>query len=420
MRPCRKAFSVQEKKHFFYGWVIVFLCSVVILIHYGIGYNILTAFNIPICESTGITRQEYAVMYTLMSIGQIAASLQAAKIIKRIGLMNFIRAGSILFILTTLFSCFVRTPLMLWLVGLIYGPTFISGGFFALSIIIANWFKEKRGTATGIVFMSSGLGSVFMLPLANTWIESFGWQKAKLMFTLISLVLIPVVFFLLKEKPEDMGLRAYGADSVQTKAPAEEDLWGYERKDLYRLPGAWLFLLFIIGTNFTTSTGNTMMPYLRDLGYSSAFATRVQSLNMLSLAIGRISAGFLSDKFSVRKSGGVCVLLSPLMIIGAMLCRDHSWGIPVLIVGYGIAMAVNSVFVTLLTGKIFGRKYFSSVYGLFSSVGALMGASSPLIYGRIFAQTGSYYPAYTLYLGIVICGVIAFFAASAITKPKKD
>ncbi len=411
---------MKKKSGVFYGWFIVAFCSIVILIHYGIGYNILTAFNIPLCESTGITRQQFAVIYTLMSVGNILAALQGSAIIKKIGLLNFIRTGSVIFVLNTLFFSTVRNRFMLWAVGLIYGPTYVSGGFFALSIIIANWFQEKRGIATGIVFMSSGLGSVFLLPLANRWIESFGWQRAMFFFFLLSLVMLPVVFFLLKEKPQDLGLEPYGRGEALSKPPAEEDLWGYERKDLLRLPGAWLFLIFITGNNFTTSTGNTIIPYLRDLGYASTAATRVQSLNMLSLAVGRITSGYLCDKFSVKKMGSVCVALSPMMILGAILARDHSWGLILLVLGYGVAMSVNSVFMTLLTGKLFGRKHFSSVYGLFSSVGSIMGATSPLIYGAIFAARGSYYPVYCLYLGFLCCGICSFFAACAITKKKPE
>ncbi|MBR0140584.1 MAG: MFS transporter [Firmicutes bacterium] len=410
---------VKEKKPFFYGWFIIVCCCVIILIDYGVGYNILTAFTIPICESTGISREQYGIMYTLMTVGQIITSINASKIMKKMGVLNMIRAGAVLFILVTWYSAHVTKAWQLWLIGLLYGPTFVTGGFFALSIIIANWFKEKRGMATGLVFMSSGLGTVFMLPLATRWIESMGWQTAKLYFAAISLVMIPVCFFFLKEKPEDMGLKPYGEGTAAEKPPAEEDLWGYDRPELVRMPGAWVFLMFIMGVNFAGSLGSITVPYLRDLGYEASAAARIQSLNMLSLAIGRTTTGLVSDRFSVEKSGAFCIALSPMVFLGAMLARDYSWGIIIMILGYGITMSVNSVFVTLLTGKIFGRKHFASVYGLFSGAGAMMGACSPLIYGRIFAVTGSYYPALKLYFFILICGALCYFTAARIT-PKKN
>ncbi len=409
----------REKKPVFHGWFIIACCCVIIMIDYGVGYNILSAFTIPICESTGISRQQYGIMYTMMTVGQIFTAINASKIMKKIGVLNMIRAGAVLFVLVTWYSSHVTKAWQLWLVGLLYGPTFVSGGFFALSIIIANWFKEKRGMATGLVFMSSGLGTVFMLPLANRWIESMGWQAAKFNFALISLVMIPVSFFLLKEKPEDMGLKPYGTGTATEKPPAEEDLWGYDRPELVRIPGAWFFLLFIMSVNIAGSLGSITVPYLRDLGYDPAVAARIQSLNMLSLAVGRTAAGLISDRFSVEKSGAFCVAMSPLVFVGAILARDYSWGIIIMILCYGITMSVNSVFMTLLTGKIFGRKHFASVYGLFSGVGSMMGACSPLIYGRIFTVTGSYYPALKLYFVILICGAICFFTASRIT-PKKN
>lgn len=412
---------MKNESKFFYGWAIVAMCSVIILICYGIGYNTMTAFNIPICTSTGITRQQFSMMYTLMSTGQIIMSFYATKIINKMGLLNFMKAGTILFLGLTWYSCYISRAWQLYLLGLLYAPTFLTGGFFCLSLIIANWFKEKRGFATGVVFMSSGLGSVVLLPLVNTWIENYGWHKAKFNLFLISLVMLPIVFFLLKERPEDMGLKPLGDDSTSAvkKPAAAEDRWGYTRADLIKLPGAWLYALFIIGLNFAASIGSTVIPYLCDIGFDAAVATRVQSMDMLSLAIGRIAAGYLCDKFSVKKAGGYFIILAPLMPIGLILAQTMgSSALVLLVVGYGMAMALNSVLNTLLIGMLFGRKHFSSVYGLFQSLGGIIGAASPIIYGKIYAHTGSYYPAYVAYTAILIVGVIGFFIASKITKPQ--
>ncbi|MCF0150327.1 MAG: MFS transporter [Firmicutes bacterium] len=416
---------MKQQGKIFYGWAIVAMCSVIILITYGIGYNTMTAFNIPMCTSTGITRQQFSFMYTLMSVGQIIVSFYATKILRRLGLLNCIKAGTVLFLGLTLYSCFITRPWQLYLLGLLYAPTFLSGGFFCLSLVIANWFKENRGLATGVVFMSSGLGSVFLLPLVNSWIQCYGWNRAKLYLFFISLVMVPIVFFLLREKPEDMGLKALGAENEEalqklSSAAASEDLWGYDRKDLLRLPGAWAYGLFVIGLNFAVSMGSTVIPYLCDIGFDASVATKVQSMDMLSLAIGRIAAGFLCDKFTVRKAGKFFIALSPFMPIGLLLAARGSYALVFLVIGYGMAMTLNSVLNTLLIGMLFGRKHFSSVYGLYNAIGGVIGAASPVIYGKIYAQTGSYYPAYQAYTVILIAGVIGFFIAAAITRPKQE
>lgn len=412
--------KLEKQGRLYYGWIVVAACSMIILIDYGFGYNVLTVFNIPVCDTTGITRRQYSTMYTMAVLGQIFGSFSADRIIKKIGVMNTIRAGCILSIANTFFSAFVKNAPMLWLMGFLYGPTYVACGFFCLSIVIANWFNEKRGLATGIVFMSSGLGSVFLLPLSSRWIENFGWEKARFLFGVISLILLPIALILLKEKPADKGLEPYGGAAASAKSLSADDNWGYERKQVCRMGGAWLFALFVLGLNIYSATGSTIVPYLCDEGYSSAFASRIQSLNMFTTALSRVSAGYFCDRFSVEKTSRVYILTSPLLLAGALLISAGAgiFGVVIMATGYGFMMSIGSVFMTMLVGKLFGRKHFSEVYGLFSGLGCAAGTVSPLIYGKIYADSGSYVPVYILYSVILVIGISAYFAAGKVMAKK--
>ena len=78
-------------------------------------------------------------------------------------------------------------------------------GWMPFTVIIGNWFTKRRGFAIGLTFMGSGVGGMIFNSLGGYLIASVGWRSTIMIYALIlTLVMLPVVLFVIKVKPQDM------------------------------------------------------------------------------------------------------------------------------------------------------------------------------------------------------------------------
>ena len=77
--------------------------------------------------------------------------------------------------------------------------------------IVNRWFVARRGTVLGILTASGSTGQLIFLPMLARAPNDYGWRVAVLLVAAIIAALIPLAAWLLRESPESMGLRAYGA-----------------------------------------------------------------------------------------------------------------------------------------------------------------------------------------------------------------
>ena len=81
-----------------------------------------------------------------------------------------------------------------------------------------------------------GLGGFILSPVIANLITNFGWRQTYFIMGLVTLVIgLPIVLFVIKKTPEEVGLEPYGADeddhSVNSsKAKTEIDITQLKRR----------------------------------------------------------------------------------------------------------------------------------------------------------------------------------------------
>ncbi len=84
-----------------------------------------------------------------------------------------------------------------------------------LGATVANtWFEQRRGMVLGLLTASSATGQLLFLPLAAWLTERFGWRAAIAPVATLCLLVFALAFLLVRHRPEDLGLRPYGAAPV--------------------------------------------------------------------------------------------------------------------------------------------------------------------------------------------------------------
>src|SRR5205823_2837877 len=81
-----------------------------------------------------------------------------------------------------------------------------------LGATVANrWFVKRRGAVLGVMTAAGATGQLIFLPSLAALAVDFGWRYAAVMVTCGALLVLPVVALLMRSRPADVGLSAYGA-----------------------------------------------------------------------------------------------------------------------------------------------------------------------------------------------------------------
>lgn len=390
-----------EKHNIFYGWVVVACGILVMAVAYGIVCNCFSLYVKPVTEELGFTRQSFNVCVTITNVVFMLLSLFAGKIFSKIKVLTLMKISCI--VLPAAYFCYsLCTELwMFYVVALLTGTTSALLTFLPFTLLIANWFDEKRGFAIGMTFMGSGVGGMLFNTLGGGWMESMGWQWASvIMAACIAVVAIPVVFLVLKEKPADVGLAPLGAGGAQkTAAPA----YGIDFKTALRMPGFWATTAFALFIGFAATTlSNTIVPHLSDVGFSARHASTIMSIYMGCLAVCKILLGTMYDKLGMKKA---TVIASLMVVVGltGLLLGANLWAHILVVAGAALGCAVGTVAYPNLTQAAFGTVAYATIYGIVNAANSLSNSVAPLYYSAIYDATGSYNIA--LITGIVLVGV---------------
>jgi len=258
--------------------------------------------------------------------------------------------------------------------------------------LLSRWFRAKRGRAVGIATSGIGLGGVIFSPVANRLIEEFGWRLSYVIIGSGALLLtLPLIILLVKEDPSELGLLPDGAETR-----IEEPLWVPSKAIR-----TWAFWLSSFALFFTSSSMfgilTHQVPFSRDLGISPGAAAIAFSAVAGMGVVGKLSFGFLMDKFNKRLIICLCYLLQSLGIL-ILVFTKNIFFLWLYIIIFGFAMGGNATLRPLITSWLFGISSFGTIYGamqLFHSAGSSLG---PILGGIVFDMMGSYRLAFLIFL----------------------
>ena len=96
-------------------------------------------------------------------------------------------------------------------------------GSMALSLVATvtgRWFVARRGLVSGILTAGGAAGQLIFLPLVAALDAAHGWRAASLGTTAAALAVVPLVAWLLRDRPRDLGrdaLRRHRRPTTSTR-----------------------------------------------------------------------------------------------------------------------------------------------------------------------------------------------------------
>ena len=136
----------------------------------------------------------------------------AAALMERFGVRRVAAASLALVAIGSGLTLLMTSAWQLWLLwGFAVG---IGTGSLALvfGAIVANrWFVRHRGLVIGVFSAASSTGQLVFLPAIAHLADGPGWRWAAGLVAVAALALVPLVWWILRDHPADVGTTPYGA-----------------------------------------------------------------------------------------------------------------------------------------------------------------------------------------------------------------
>lgn len=286
---------------------------------------------------------------------------------------------------------------------------FLGAGTLPLSYsrVIIGWFAKRRGIALGVSLAGFGVGAMLMPMLARYLIENWGWREAYLVFAgLVLFVSWPLTWWVLREKPSDMGLLPDG-ESTQEVSNISLDSLGLTGREALTQRSYWLvlFSFMLVGVGITSILAH-LVPILLGRGMSLTYATSCMSLLGLGLIFGRILAGYLMDRYFAPY---VAALFLAGLLAGVVILATGASGPVVFLAALLVGLATGSEIseIAYIVSRYFGSKAFGQIYGIMFAAFQIGSAAGALVMGRYYDSAGNYIGAlwgvsFLVFIGIIL------------------
>ena len=396
--PTPQSEPARRRSRFFYGWTIVassVATNTLLSAAYFQGFSVLF---LPIESAFGWPRWVISTALGMRQLESGVASPFVGFMLTRITPRKLILFSGLL------------TGLGLFLMGFINGiATFFilffvaslgaSGASHAVTwpVLVARWFRRKRGIAMGFAVMGPIFGSPFLV-LNTSLEEAYGWRAVLFASGIIVMVGISLVSMLVRNNPEDKGLYPDGdvyegeeqLATARSRAKADS---GLTLRDVLHTREFWLLVAYMGGT-FIVNSGIQahQIPYfVQDRGFSPAAAAFSVTLVFLLSAFGRIGGGFMMDRSDYRFVLAIMAVVMGLSIIYLQLMRPSTViGAFPFIAAFGIGFGSMIPIRGTLGSMMFGMRSLGPVIGLLQGGAVAAGVVGPIYLGVMFDLNGDY------------------------------
>lgn len=398
---------------------------------------ILTCFGIfitPVTQYFGVPKVSFSLVFSVICLTMMVALPITGRLLKKYSMRTILTIDTLLCGLAYGTMGLVQAVWQLYICGIVIGIGLPGLIFLAVPTLIGNWFSKRVGFFTGLCFAFTGIGGALFNPIGSTLIASGsdGWRMCYFIFAAIILACtLPFTFFIVRDKPSDLGLLPMGSGEKNVEASASTDAKtdtatvsvharsnfddGISAHKALRMPS-----FFMIGAFYALITLNQQISQFFP-SYAATFSTTAPEIAaaggliagavMVGQAVGKVVLGALNDT-SERIACFVGVLCG---VVGLVLLWLKITALPIMLLGaalFGVVYAMTTVETPILVRAVFGNKDYTIIYSRIAIVSSLMSAIALVVWSLIVdGSAGGYDILFGLGFALMLsCLILALFA----------
>lgn len=411
-----------KERGLYYGWIIVFVTFLSLLISFGIRSSFAVSFN-ALTREFGWTRADLSLSFAILTLCFAATQAATGWLMDKWKARLVIGIG-IGLVAVSMFGMALADRL--WqvhlLIGVFFGLGFGLMGILPASVLVIRWFKRRKGTALGVSNMGVSLGQMILAPVSMILLLSIGWRLTFVVLGAAAVVLImPLVLLLIRDRPADMGLKVDGGRLDPAGTETDESV-----PDHHLVPGPgpnpvpdpsmktnalsqapaqnevpfrtacaqapmWLLAAGFFVCGFTVNIINLHFVVMAmDRGFTGLTAANALGLMGGMNLAGVLGVNILSDYISKRKIPlGALYAIRGLSFV-VLLSGQGILSLYLFALLYGITAFVTSGVMAAVVGDLFGSRSMGQIYGFISMIHHIGGAIGTYLAGVLFDHSGSY------------------------------
>ena len=337
--------------------------------------------------------------------GLLAPFVGAA--IDRFGVVRVIRLGLLVLGITFIAYPAARSLQDLYLLHAALAVGLILAGLMPNVVLLSRWFRERQGTAVGVLVAGSSLAGA-TLPLAISPLvndPAYGWR--------VGMGVLAVAFWLLAVVPAFLVLREAPVVASVDRATGSPAIEGVTFAAALRSRTLWCLALGSACLWFAIQalTSQITIYFEQEAGLAPQRATALYSTILACSVAGKFIFGAVSDRFRKQQ---VMVFTSLTLLAGTLLLfTSGSNGLeltrsPVQLtafaVVFGLGFGGSFTLIQLVAVESFGQLALGRILGVVIFVDTMGGAAGTLLAGQIRTATGDYFATFAV---VTVVAIIA-------------
>ena len=177
----------------FYGWWVVLGCVLITTTMVPPIMSLSNKFLIQVTTEMNISRGAFTLANTIVQgLGIFISPIVSKNLAK--GNMRKIQSISIIgFVLAYASYSLAKSPIHLYMSSFFVGLFYLNSTLIPVSMMVTNWFVEKRGIAMSVTMAGIGLGGTIFSLIVTDLLQNYGWRHTYLIMAgIILVVALPV------------------------------------------------------------------------------------------------------------------------------------------------------------------------------------------------------------------------------------
>ncbi|MEO0680291.1 MAG: MFS transporter [Pseudomonadota bacterium] len=380
----------------YYGWTILAVATLGMFASGPGQSHIFSVFLVPISEDLGLSKAEISSAYGGATLIAAFALPFMGRLVDRHGPRRMMLAVAAL--LGAACLALGAASGFVWL-GLGFAALrFLGQGSLMLnsSNLVSRWFESRRGFAMSLMGLGFAASIGLHPPLAQALIDAFGWRGAWLALGAMTwLLLLPTVWLLVHDRPEDLGLVPDGvapaAPAATTRTPGEAQAdaapapsgaeIGLTLAEAARTPTFYVLIAAMMSfAMFMTILHFFGVAIMVEKGLGPDEAAWVFPVVALTMAACMPLVGRVLDRMRTRYAIALAMLVQSAALAAATQIEGFASAMVYAAI-FGLTNACGMTLVGYSWPRFFGRKHLGSIQGTGQTVLVVGASAAPPIVG---------------------------------------
>jgi MFS family permease len=394
-------------KRVYYGWWLVAMATAIYAIVAGATAGAFGVFVVPVSAELHLSRAEMNTALIFQHIGNAALAPLIGRMLDRVPSRPVMIVSALVFAASFIL---LGQSHRLWLSAAVIAVgipiAYLGAGSLTNTVLIARWFKARRGRAMLLAGTGMSLGAMVAPPLVALLVGSQGWRAA-LVIMGVGLGAVLLAFGLVvRERPGPGDVEI--ADAAAK--PADPEGPPIRIGTLLRTSDFWLMgVSGAIAMSVSQGLSVSFIPLGHDVGMSSLQAASLLSLLGAGAVAGGLAFSIVADRLDRTQLLAGLFLAEGL--VNAALYADKGYATLLVCAGaQGVLIGTTvHAFYALLADR-FGAVSFGTVRGATFFLFGVFGMVFVRFAGEVYDRTHSYDLMFAAFLAAQVGAAILMLA----------